>query len=121
MIKQSDTKTAVQATGVGLPLPQKVTLTLRPAPANAVSSIVPTLNPPADFRPMPNLCVIPCLVLRLVNEHDVRISTVEHLNAAHGLRCTITSLLRLMPRKPDHGMAVPLRLSTCCLMPVLMN
>ena len=48
MIKQRTLKRIVQATGVGLHTGKKVTLTLRPAPANT--------------RPMPNLCVIPCSV-----------------------------------------------------------
>ena len=62
MIKQRTLKRIVQATGVGLHTGKKVTLTLRPAPAKSVRDTM--------------LCTC------LVNEHDVRISTVEHLNAA---------------------------------------
>ncbi|STN20957.1 UDP-3-O-[3-hydroxymyristoyl] N-acetylglucosamine deacetylase [Escherichia fergusonii] len=40
MIKQRTLKRIVQATGVGLHTGKKVTLTLRPAPANTGSSIV---------------------------------------------------------------------------------
>ncbi len=64
MIKQRTLKRIVQATGVGLHTGKKVTLTLRPAPANTGVIYRRTdLNPPVDFRLMPNLCVIPCSVL----------------------------------------------------------
>lgn len=63
MIKQRTLKRIVQATGVGLHTGKKVTLTLRPAPANTGVIYRRTdLNPPVISRPMPNLCVIPCSV-----------------------------------------------------------
>ena len=83
MIKQRTLKRIVQATGVGLHTGKKVTLTMRPAPANTGVIYRRTdLNPPVDFPADAKsvrdtmLCTCP------VNEHDVRISTVEHLNAA---------------------------------------
>ena len=58
MIKQRTLKRIVQATGVGLHTGKKVTLTLRPAPANTGVIYRRTdLNPPVDFP-----CVIPCSV-----------------------------------------------------------
>lgn len=63
MIKQRTLKRIVQATGVGLHTGKKVTLTLRPALTNTGVIYRRTdLNPPVDFLPMPNLCVIPCSV-----------------------------------------------------------
>ena len=56
---------------------------MRPAPANTGVIYRRTdLNPPVDFPADQNQFVTLCYVLRLVNEDDVRISTVEHLNAA---------------------------------------
>ncbi|EFV0215863.1 UDP-3-O-[3-hydroxymyristoyl] N-acetylglucosamine deacetylase, partial [Salmonella enterica] len=50
MIKQRTLKRIVQATGVGLHTGKKVTLTLRPAPANTGVIYRRTdLNPPVDF------------------------------------------------------------------------
>lgn len=63
MIKQRTLKRIVQATGVGLHTGKKVTLTLRPAPANTGVIYRRTdLNPPVDFPADANLCVIPCSV-----------------------------------------------------------
>lgn len=82
MIKQRTLKRIVQATGVGLHTGKKVTLTLRPAPANTghLSShrLESTGRFPADAKSVRDTMLCTCLV----NEHDVRISTVEHLNAA---------------------------------------
>lgn len=87
MIKQRTLKRIVQATGVGLHTGKKVTLTMRPAPANTGVIYRRTdLNPPVDFpvdfpadaKSVRDTMLCTCLV----NEHDVRISTVEHLNAA---------------------------------------
>ncbi|SNC58992.1 UDP-3-O-acyl-N-acetylglucosamine deacetylase [Sodalis endosymbiont of Henestaris halophilus] len=83
MIKQRTLKRIVQATGVGLHTGKKVTLTLRPAPAN--TEIVYRridLSPPVDFLANAKAVRDTMLCTCLVNEHDVRISTVEHLNAA---------------------------------------
>ena len=50
MIKQRTLKRIVQATGVGLHTGKKVTLTMRPAPANTGVIYRRTdLNPPVDF------------------------------------------------------------------------
>ncbi|OZI15368.1 UDP-3-O-[3-hydroxymyristoyl] N-acetylglucosamine deacetylase [Sodalis-like symbiont of Philaenus spumarius] len=83
MIKQRTLKRIVQATGVGLHTGKKVTLTLRPAPANTGVIYRRTdLNPPVDFPADAKSVRDTMLCTCLVSEHDVRISTVEHLNAA---------------------------------------
>lgn len=83
MIKQRTLKRIVQATGVGLHTGKKVTLTLRPAPANTGVVYRRTdLNPQVDFSADAWSVRDTMLCTCLVNEHDVRISTVEHLNAA---------------------------------------
>ncbi|MCR3755489.1 MAG: UDP-3-O-acyl-N-acetylglucosamine deacetylase [Sodalis sp. Psp] len=83
MSKQRTLKRIMQATGVGLHTGKKVTLTLHPALANTGVIYRRTdLNPPVDFpadvRSVRNTMLCTCLV----NEQDVHISTVEHLNAA---------------------------------------
>ena len=83
MIKQRTIKRIVQATGVGLHTGKKVTLTMRPAAANTGIIYRRTdLNPPVDFPADAKSVRDTMLCTCLVNEHDVRISTVEHLNAA---------------------------------------
>ena len=83
MIKQRTLKRIVQATGVGLHTGKKVTLTMRPAPANTGVIYRRTdLNPPVDFPADAKSVRDTMLCTCTVNEHDVRISTVEHLNAA---------------------------------------
>lgn len=83
MIKQRTLKRIVQATGVGLHTGKKVTLTMRPAPASTGVIYRRTdLNPPVDFPADAKSVRDTMLCSCLVNEHDVRISTVEHLNAA---------------------------------------
>ncbi|HFN3490134.1 UDP-3-O-acyl-N-acetylglucosamine deacetylase [Proteus mirabilis] len=83
MIKQRTLKRIVQATGVGLHTGKKVTLTMRPAPANTGVIYRRTdLNPPVDFPADAKSVRDAMLCTCLVNEDDVRISTVEHLNAA---------------------------------------
>ncbi|HEI9940456.1 TPA: UDP-3-O-acyl-N-acetylglucosamine deacetylase [Proteus mirabilis] len=83
MIKQRTLKRIVQATGVGLHTGKKVTLTMRPAPANTGVIYRRTdLNPPVDFPADAKSVCDTMLCTCLVNEDDVRISTVEHLNAA---------------------------------------
>ena len=83
MIKQRTLKRIVQATGVGLHTGKKVTLTMRPAPANTGVIYRRTdLNPPvyfpADAKSVRDTMLCKCLV----NEHEVRISTDDQLNAA---------------------------------------
>ncbi len=83
MIKQRTLKRIVQATGVGLHTGKKVTLTMRPVPANTGVIYRRTdLNPPVDFPADAKSVRDTMLCTCLVNEDDVRISTVEHLNAA---------------------------------------
>lgn len=83
MIKQRTLKRIVQATGVGLHTGKKVTLTLRPAPANTGVIYRRTdLNPPVDFPADAKYVRDTMLSTCLVNDEGVRISTVEHLNAA---------------------------------------
>jgi UDP-3-O-[3-hydroxymyristoyl] N-acetylglucosamine deacetylase len=70
-------------TGVGLHSGRKVTLTLRPAAANTGVIYRRTdLNPPVDFPADPESVRDTMLCTALVNDEGVRISTVEHLNAA---------------------------------------
>jgi UDP-3-O-[3-hydroxymyristoyl] N-acetylglucosamine deacetylase len=122
MIKQRTLKRIVQATGVGLHTGKKVTLTLRPAPANTGVIYRRTdLNPPVDFPADAKSVRDTMLCTCLVNEHDVRISTVEHLNAAlAGLGMT-TLLLKSMRRKSRLWTVVLLRSFICCWMPASMN
>ncbi|WMQ74364.1 MAG: UDP-3-O-acyl-N-acetylglucosamine deacetylase [Sodalis sp.] len=83
MIKQRTLKRIVQAAGVGLHTGKKVTLTLRSAPANTGVIYRRTdLNPPVDFPADARSVRDTMLCTCLVSEHNVRISTVEHLNAA---------------------------------------
>ncbi len=73
----------IQVTGVGLHTGKNIILTLRPAPAN--SGIIyrrTDLNPPVNFIVNASLVRDTKLCTCLINEYDVRISTVEHLNAA---------------------------------------
>jgi UDP-3-O-[3-hydroxymyristoyl] N-acetylglucosamine deacetylase len=83
MIKQRTLKRSVQATGVGLHTGKKVTLTLRPAPANTGviyrrSDLHPAVDIHADARYVRDTMLSTCLI----NDEGIRISTVEHLNAA---------------------------------------
>lgn len=83
MIRQRTLKEMVKTTGVGLHSGRKVTLTLRPAPAN--TGIIyrrMDVNPPVDFKSDAYSVRDTMLCTALVNDEGVRISTVEHLNAA---------------------------------------
>lgn len=83
MIRQRTLKSIVQMTGVGLHSGRKVTLTLRPAASNTGVIYRRTdLNPPVDFPADPESVRDTMLCTALVNDEGVRISTVEHLNAA---------------------------------------
>ncbi|MUK42163.1 UDP-3-O-acyl-N-acetylglucosamine deacetylase [Aliivibrio fischeri] len=83
MIRQRTLKSIVQMTGVGLHSGRKVTLTLRPAAANTGVIYRRTdLNPSVDFPADPESVRDTMLCTALVNDEGVRISTVEHLNAA---------------------------------------
>lgn len=83
MIKQRTLKQATKVTGIGLHSGKKVTLTLRPAPANtgiiyARTDLDPVVYFPASADAIRDTTLCTCMV----NDDGVRISTVEHLNAA---------------------------------------
>ncbi|QLB20417.1 UDP-3-O-[3-hydroxymyristoyl] N-acetylglucosamine deacetylase [Vespertiliibacter pulmonis] len=83
MIKQRTLKQATKVTGIGLHSGKKVTLTLRPAPANtgiiyARTDLDPVVYFPASADAIRDTTLCTCMV----NDEGVRISTVEHLNAA---------------------------------------
>ncbi|WP_375751372.1 UDP-3-O-acyl-N-acetylglucosamine deacetylase [Vibrio sp. HN007] len=83
MIRQRTLKEIVKTTGVGLHSGRKVTLTLRPAAANTGIIYRRTdLEPAVDFPADPDSVRDTMLCTALVNDEGVRISTVEHLNAA---------------------------------------
>ncbi|WP_392560483.1 UDP-3-O-acyl-N-acetylglucosamine deacetylase [Orbus mooreae] len=82
-MKQRTLKKKIQATGVGLHTGKKVTLTLRPAPENTGiiyrrTDLTPAVDFPVDAKSVRDTMLCTCLV----NENNVRISTVEHINAA---------------------------------------
>jgi UDP-3-O-[3-hydroxymyristoyl] N-acetylglucosamine deacetylase len=83
MIKQRTLKQSVSAMGVGLHIGEKVQVTLRPAPAN--TGIVfrrVDLDPVVDIKATPEAVGETTLCTCLVNEQNVKISTVEHLLSA---------------------------------------
>jgi len=83
MIRQRTLKEIVKTTGVGLHSGRKVTLTLRPAAVNTgVIYRRIDLDPVVDFPADANSVRDTMLCTALVNDDGVRISTVEHLNAA---------------------------------------
>ncbi|UDG81395.1 UDP-3-O-acyl-N-acetylglucosamine deacetylase [Candidatus Profftia lariciata] len=84
MIKQRTLKRIIQATGVGLHNGKKVILTMRPAAANTgvIYRRTDLHSLPVDFLTNAKYVRDTILCTCLVNEHNVRISTVEHLNAA---------------------------------------
>ena len=83
MIKQRTLKQATKVTGIGLHSGKKVTLTLRPVPANtgiiyARTDLEPAVYFPASAESIRDTQLCTCMI----NDDGVRISTVEHLNAA---------------------------------------
>ena len=83
MIKQRTLKTEVSTVGVGLHKGEKVQVTLRPAPEN--TGIVfrrVDLDPVVDIKATPDAVGETTLCTCLVNEQQVKVSTVEHLLAA---------------------------------------
>jgi len=85
MIKQRTIKQPIATTGVGLHKGNKVQLTLRPAPVNTglVFRRV-DLNPPVDIQASPELVKDVRLCTCLINDDNVRVSTVEHLTRRVG-------------------------------------
>src|SRR5690554_4885642 len=83
MIKQRTIKQPIASTGVGLHKGNKVQLTLRPAPANTglVFRRV-DLNPAVDIPANAELVRDTRMCTCLINDDNVRVSTVEHLLAA---------------------------------------
>lgn len=83
MIKQRTIKNCIKVTGIGLHSGNKVNLTLRPAMENTGIIYCRTdLNPPVTFQVNANYVRDTMLCTCLINEEGIRISTVEHLNAA---------------------------------------
>jgi UDP-3-O-[3-hydroxymyristoyl] N-acetylglucosamine deacetylase len=83
MIRQRTIKNQIQTTGVGLHSGKKVTMTLRPAPVN--TGIVyrrVDLQPPVDFPLNAESVNDTVLSTNIINAKGIRVSTVEHLNAA---------------------------------------
>lgn len=83
MIKQRTIRQSVQATGIGLHKGDKVTMTLRPAPAN--TGIVfrrIDIEPYADIPALANAVGDTMLCTCVTNADGVSISTVEHLSSA---------------------------------------
>lgn len=83
MIRQRTIKRAVQETGIGLHKGEKVTMTLRPAPAN--TGIVfrrIDLDPYVDIPSRANAVGNTMLCTCLNNDDGVSIHTVEHLASA---------------------------------------
>ncbi|MDO4430866.1 MAG: UDP-3-O-acyl-N-acetylglucosamine deacetylase [Lonepinella koalarum] len=83
MTKQRTLKQSIKVTGVGLHSGNKVTLTLRPAAVNTGIIYCRTdLNPPVEFQAKAEAVRDTMLCTALINDQGVRVSTVEHLNAA---------------------------------------
>lgn len=83
MIRQRTIKQLMQTTGVGLHSGKKVTMTLRPAPVD--TGIIyrrVDLHPPVDFPVNARSVNDTVLSTNMINAGGVRVSTVEHLNAA---------------------------------------
>ena len=83
MITQRTIKDSVSAVGVGLHKGEKVQITLRPAPAN--TGIIfqrVDLNPVVSIKASPEAVGETTLCTCLVNEQQVKVSTVEHLLSA---------------------------------------
>lgn len=83
MIKQRTIKQPIATTGVGLHKGNKVQLTLRPAPVNTGLvfrrvDLTPAVDIPANAELVRDTRMCTCLI----NDDNVRVSTVEHLLAA---------------------------------------
>jgi|TARA_B110000014_G_C20100724_1_gene577752 UDP-3-O-[3-hydroxymyristoyl] N-acetylglucosamine deacetylase len=83
MIKQRTLKDSVSTVGVGLHKGEKVQVTLRPAPIN--TGIVfrrIDLDPVIEIKASPEVVGETTLCTCLVNEDNIKVSTVEHLLSA---------------------------------------
>ncbi|MFC0180392.1 UDP-3-O-acyl-N-acetylglucosamine deacetylase [Thorsellia kenyensis] len=83
MIKQRTVNKITTAVGVGLHTGKKVTLTFLPAKADTGIvyrrvDLKPAVDFPLNARSVKDTLLCTCLI----NENDVRVSTIEHLNAA---------------------------------------
>ena len=86
MIKQRTLKEAISTTGVGLHKGNKVNLTLRPAAPN-YGYCIPSCRSRSCSRDKssPELVRDTRMCTCLINDENVRVSTVEHLLAAKSL------------------------------------
>ncbi len=83
MIKQRTLKEAIAATGVGLHKGNKVNLVLRPAnPDTGIVFRRTDLDPVVEIKASPELVRDTRMCTCLINDDNVRVSTVEHLLAA---------------------------------------
>lgn len=83
MIKQRTLKEAIATTGVGLHKGNKVNLVLRPAaPDTGIVFRRTDLDPVVEIKATPELVRDTRMCTCLINDDNVRISTVEHLLAA---------------------------------------
>lgn len=83
MLKQRTLTKSIKVTGVGLHSGKKVTLTMRPAEVNTgVMYLRTDLNPSVSFKASAEAIRDTVLCTCLVNDQGVRVSTVEHINAA---------------------------------------
>ena len=83
MLKQCTLGKAISVTGIGLHSGKKVTVNFRPAPKNTGLVYRRTdLEPNVEFKCTADAVRDTQLCTALVNEAGVRISTIEHLQAA---------------------------------------
>ncbi|MCL5255246.1 MAG: UDP-3-O-acyl-N-acetylglucosamine deacetylase [Gammaproteobacteria bacterium] len=83
MVKQRTIKQMIATTGVGLHKGNKVNLVLRPAaPDTGIVFRRTDLNPMVEIKASPELVKDTRMCTCLINDDNIRISTVEHLLAA---------------------------------------
>src|SRR5512140_1540688 len=82
MIRQRTLKTSVRATGVGLHTGHKVTMVLRPAPADTGIVFCRSDLPGNPAIPANAFNVVNTQMANVLEKDGVRVSTVEHLMAA---------------------------------------
>jgi UDP-3-O-[3-hydroxymyristoyl] N-acetylglucosamine deacetylase len=120
MIRQRTLKNVIRATGVGLHTGEKVYMTVRPAPVN--TGIVfrrVDLDPVVEIKAAADAVGETTLSSTLVQD-GVKVGTVEHfLSAMAGLGIDNAFVELSAPEMPI--MAVPVRSSSCCNLPVSRN